>query len=172
MCTYSGFYSIFQVLWYPSPFVQEKAPSTYDALLDSKDYSVPFEDRHVVVTEQADDIELSARDSGNHSKSSSSKEASYTSSVGRSQTINFVSYIQRLKDKSWWQICLLIFLLLALSGLTVGLGIQTNKIATISGPLSIFALLLLTSLVRDYREGSLSCYFIIDLRYRIFGESV
>jgi len=159
-----------QVLWYPTPVFEDVKQPTYVTLVDSKDYSVPFEERHIVVGEtvQQESVELSARDSGNHSKSYSSKETSYTSSLARSQTINIVSYYERCREKSWWQMMLLVYLFVGLILLTIGLGMTTNKLAAAVGPLSMFGFLFLTSLYRDYKEGSLNCYFLSELRYRLF----
>ncbi|XP_066919394.1 uncharacterized protein [Clytia hemisphaerica] len=164
-----------QVLWYPRPTVPKKKTQTYGTMHDPMDYTIPFEEHQ----KQNEDIELNEhKESENEEmnvdaivKACSSNETSCVASYGRSQTINVVGYFHRLKEKSCIEIALLIYLCIGLIAFTVGLAVRADTFWTIFGPLSMFAVLFLTSLYRDYNEGSLSCYFFTDMHYRIFGES-
>ena len=149
---------------------------------DSTDYAVPFEDHQVVYKNNEDgDIELpdAHKESENEGidvdaivKACSSTEASCrVASYGRSQTINLVGHFHRLKEKNCIEITLLAYLSIGLVAFTVGLAVRSNIFWAVFGPLSIFGVLFLTSLYRDYNEGSLSCYFFTDIHYRLFGES-
>ncbi|XP_057313704.1 uncharacterized protein LOC130655019 [Hydractinia symbiolongicarpus] len=159
-----------QVIWYPRPVVKKHQQIRYGTIIDSQDYSVPPEERITVVEETTEEIVpiTPAFTEMELSKLSSS----YGSSLGRSQTINVLGYFQRLKEKSWWQLLFLLFLLSGLVLFTVGLSITVNTFWTVFGPVSMFGLLFITSLYRDYKEGSLSFYCLTELRYKIYGESL
>ena len=101
---------------------------------------------------------------------SSNETSSAASSLGRSQTINLVGYYERIRQKTWWEILLLAYLIVGLFMYTVGLCITANTFWAVFGPVSMFGLLFFTSLYRDYQEGSLSCCFLTELRYKVFGD--
>lgn len=167
-------------MWYPKPEFPKKKKHTYGTMTDSQDYSIPFEERNTVYKPDEENIELPVTQKEEKEeydidaiiKLTSSKETSYGSSFGRSQTINIVGYCHRLKQKSCVEMLLLTYLIAGLIAFTIGLGIRTNTFWTVFGPVSMFFMLFLTSLYRDYREGSLSCDFFSEIHYKVFGDSL
>ena len=159
-----------QVIWYPRPVLQKERRINYGTIIDSQDYSVPFEDRNIVIAVD-ENIQMTTTKESTF-RVGSSHETSYASSYANSQTVSIVAYFRRLKEKVWWQILILLYLFIALILLAVGLGFTVNTFWAIFGPVSMFAVLFITSLFRDYKEGNLSCYFWSDMRYRLFGTSL
>ena len=163
---------IFQVIWYPKPILLKDRHINYGTIIDSQDYSVPFEDRNAVISETNDEnIEMTIKKE-TENRSGSSHETSYASSSERNQTIDIVSYFRRLKETAWWQNVILIYLFLSLILFTVGLGVSANTFWTVFGPVSMFIVLFITSLYRDFKEGALHCYFWSDIHYQLFETSV
>lgn len=147
---------------------------------DPTDYTIPFDEQ--VAYKSNDEVDLGLSDTPKEPENEgidvdaivracSSNETSCVASYGRSQTINLVGYFHRLKEKNCIEVGLLVYLVIGLIAFTVGLAIRSNTFWTVVGPLSIFVMLLITSLYRDYKEGSLSCYFFTDIHYRMFGGS-
>lgn len=147
---------------------------------DPTDYTIPFEEQ--VTYKNNDEVDIGLSDTPIEPENEgldvdaivracSSNETSCVASYGRSQTINLVGYFHRLKEKNCIEIALLTYLVTGLIAFTVGLAVRADTFWTVFGPLSIFIILLFTSLYRDYKEGSLSFYFFTDIHYRIFGES-
>lgn len=169
------------MVWYPKPELP-KEKKRYGAMNESQDYSIPFEDRNQAVYKpDEENVEVTTTQSetekeGYHietiMKLTSSKETSCGSSFGRSQTISIVGYGHRLRKKSCVELVLLVYLIAGLIAFTIGLSIRTNTFWTVFGPVSMFFILLLTSLLRDYREGSLSCDFCSEIHYKVFGDSM
>ena len=142
---------------------------------DSQDYSIPFEDRYQTFTRTPEERESDAtvRESPGSSEVivppdnmikilSSCETSSGASLNGRSQTINVIRYYERLKVKSCWEVMVLVYLMAGLVVFTVGLCITANTFWAVCGPVSMFILLFLSSLHRDYQEGSLDCSHIVE----------
>lgn len=151
---------------------------------ESQDYSAPFDERHKInaappptMSSAADDDELELQRQLQQQqrpeymvKIVSSNETSMGSSLSRSQTINLIGYYERFKQKSWWEMGLLLYLMFGLFVYTIGLCITANTFWAVFGPVSMFCFLFVASLHRDYQEGSLRCSFLSDFRYMIFGD--
>lgn len=162
-----------QVIWYPKP-THKIQKIHYGTIVESNDYSVPFEERNALVPKNDDlgdevgDDEISLKETLGGGKDMSmpsecmvkiisSGETSVNASFGRSQTMNILRFYERLKVKSCWEIMLIGFLMCGLLVFTIGLCITANTFWAVCGPVSMFGLLFVTSVYRDYEEGSLNC---------------
>jgi len=169
-----------QVAWYVSYRTETIEKIHYGSTIhESQDYSAPFEERNNIGLHRTlQNEELEMKDSvdktivgggvvggdtnllaegGNMVKVISSCEGSLRVSLGEGHSLDMSSYYQRLKMKSCWEIMLLFYLVGGLGGFTIALCVTANTFRAICGPVSMFGMLFISSLIRDCKDGALQC---------------